>query len=117
MNDAPQKDPQKLFVGNVPWSMTEEDLVEIFAQYGELDENEGVHLATDRHSGRSKGIAFVKYQNKEAADAAVKGENGKEYDGRPLRVDVAQPRKPRENRGGYNSRGGNRGSYGNRRQY
>ena len=122
MNDAPQKDPSKLFVGNLPWSMSEDDLRNVFAEYGELED---VHLVTDRYSGRSRGIAFVKYAGDDGeanATAAIEGVNGQEHDGRELRVNVAEPRKPRENRGGggynrgdnrggYNSRGGDRGGY------
>ena len=109
MNDAPQKDPSKLFVGNLPWSMAEEDLTSLFSEYGELED---VHLVTDRYSGRSRGIAFVKFAGDDGeknAATAMEAVNGQENDGRELRVNVAEPRKPRENRGGgggYNSRGG-----------
>lgn len=127
MNDAPQQDPTKLFVGNLPWSMTEEDLTSLFSEYGELED---IHLVTDRYSGRSRGIAFVKYAGDDGeanAKAAMEAVNGQEHDGRELRVNVAEPRKPREDRGGgggynrggdrggsrggYNSRGGDRGGY------
>jgi len=120
MNDAPQKDPSKLFVGNLPWSMAEEDLTSLFSEYGELED---VHQVTDRYSGRSRGIAFIKYAGDDGetnATAAMEAVNGQEHDGRELRVNVAEPRKPRENRGGsggggYNSRGGgNRGGYNSR---
>ena len=113
MNDAPQKDPSKLFVGNLPWSMSEADLTELFSQYGELED---VHLVTERGTGRSRGIAFVKYAGETAeenAATAMEAVNGQEHDGRELRVNIAEPRKPRENRGGYN-RGGSRGGYNSR---
>jgi len=113
MNDAPQQDPTKLFVGNLPWSMTEDDLTSLFSEYGELED---VHLVTDRYSGRSRGIAFVKYAGDDGeanAAAAMEAVNGQEHGGRELRVNVAEPRKPRENRGGYN-RGGDRGGYNSR---
>lgn len=114
MNDAPQKDPSKLFVGNLPWSMTEDDLTSLFSEYGELED---VHLVTDRYSGRSRGIAFIKFAGEEGetnAAAAMEAVNGQEHDGRELRVNIAEPRKPRKNRGGgggYNRGGGSRGGY------
>ena len=119
MNDAPQQDPTKLFVGNLPWSMTEDDLTSLFSEYGELED---IHLVTDRYSGRSRGIAFIKFAGDDGeanAAAAMEAVNGQEHDGRELRVNVAEPRKPRENRGGggggYNSRGGgDRGGYNSR---
>jgi cold-inducible RNA-binding protein len=116
MNDTPQQDPTKLFVGNLPWSMKDEDLRDIFSKYGELED---VHLVTDRYSGRSRGIAFIKFGGDDAVDnaqAAIEGEDGQEYEGRPLRVNIAEPRKPRSNRGGYNrgGRGGDRGGYNRR---
>lgn len=111
MNDAPQQeDPTKLFVGNLPWSMTEDSISEIFSKYGELAD---VHLVTDRMSGRSRGIAFVKYGTAEEAAAAIEAENEQEYEGRAIRVNIAKPRQPRQNSGGYGNRGGNQGGYGN----
>jgi RNA recognition motif-containing protein len=113
MNDTPQQDPTKLFVGNLPWSMSQDDLTNLFSEYGELED---VHLVTDRDSGRSRGIAFVKFAGDDGeknAASAMEAVNGQEHDGRELRVNIAQPRKPRENRGGYN-RGGSRGGYNSR---
>jgi RNA recognition motif-containing protein len=111
MSDDMQQNKKKLFVGNLPWSATEAELEEIFAQYGQLV---SVSLITDRMSGRSKGFAFVEYETEEAAQAAVDGAEGMEVDGRPMKVNIARPKAPREDRGprtgGYN-RGGGGGGY------
>lgn len=106
----PQENPNKLFVGNLPWSATEDQLRELFAQYGEIVD---IHLVTDRMSGRSRGIAFVEYATAEEAQAAIDAVNGMDMEGRALLVNVARPRAPREN----NFRGGSRGgsSYGGNR--
>jgi RNA recognition motif-containing protein len=114
----PQENPNKLFVGNLPWSVTQDQLSEMFAQYGELVD---VHLVTDRMSGRSRGIGFVEFASAEEAQAAIEAVHGTELEGRELVVNVARPRQPRNNfrggnRGGYN-RGGNRGGYGRRDSY
>ena len=115
----PQENPNKLFVGNLPWSTTQDQLQELFAQYGEIVD---IHLVTDRMSGRSRGIAFVEFATKEEAQAAIDAANGMELEGRALLVNVARPRAPRNNnfrggnRGGYN-RGGDRGGYGRRDSY
>jgi RNA recognition motif-containing protein len=113
MNDTPQQDPSKLFVGNLPWSVSEDELTSMFSEYGELED---VHLVTDRNTGRSRGIAFVKFTDEATAKAAMEAVNETEQDGRTIRVSIAQPRKPREDRGGdrggyNNSRGGDRGGY------
>lgn len=113
MNDAPQKDPAKLFVGNLPWSMSQDDITKVFAEYGELED---VYLVTERHTGRSRGIAFVKYAGEDGeknAAAAMEAQDGKEHDGREIRVNIAEPRKPRNDRGNNRggSRGGDRGGY------
>ena len=63
----PQENPNKLFVGNLPWSTTQDQLQELFAQYGEIVD---IHLVTDRMSGRSRGIAFVEFATKEEAFTA-----------------------------------------------
>jgi cold-inducible RNA-binding protein len=100
--------PKKLFVGNLPYSTTEDQLNELFSQYGQLTE---VKLITDRMTGRSRGIAFVEFANEEEAAAAVEAVNGYELDGRALMVNIARPQAPRENRGfgGGGRSGGGRG--------
>lgn len=127
MNDNFQPEEvnnKKLFVGNLPFSTTEDDLREIFAQYGELV---NVSLLTDKFSGRSKGFGFVEYTTEEAAQAAIEALHGSDLNGRDMVVNVAKPRAPREDRGGFKprrfdnnrgggynrggDRGGNRGGY------
>lgn len=120
MQDAPQADPKKLFVGNLPFSTTEESVSSLFSQYGEVVE---AKLITDRMTGRSKGIAFVTFQTEEEANSAIEALNGFELDGRSLVVNVARPMVPRERGsfgGGRNNyrdhRGGNNRGYGRRDQ-
>lgn len=114
-----QINPRKLFVGNLPYSVTEEQLTEMFAQYGELVE---VKLVINKFDGRSRGIAFVEFATEEEANAAIEATNGMEIDGRALVVNVARPQAPRENRprrdfggGGYNDRRSGGGYGGDRR--
>lgn len=116
MFDAPQVNPKKLFVGNLPYSSSEQELHNLFSQYGEIV---SVTLVTDRMSGRSKGFAFVEFADEAAATAAVEGVNGTELDGRALIVNVARPPQPRENRagsggGGFRPRSGGGFGGGNR---
>lgn len=110
MTTDSQVNPNKLFVGNLPYSVTEDQLREIFAEYGEIVD---LKLIIDRMSGRSKGIAFVEYASKEMADAAIEAVNGMEVDGRALIVNVARPFQPRERSegGGGGFGGGNRGGF------
>lgn len=113
MQDAPQANPKKLFVGSLPFSTTEDTLVSIFSEYGEIVE---AKLIIDRMTGRSKGIAFVTYEEEKDAKAAIDALNGTELEGRTIVVNVARPRVPRDNRGGYNRqdnrrRDDNRGRY------
>ena len=82
---------KKLFVGNLPYSATEEELRELFAQYGEV---QSVKLITDRETGRPRGFAFIEME----AQAAIDALNGTELGGRNLRVDVARERPPRQER-------------------
>ena len=109
MQDAPQANPKKLFVGSIPFSTTEETLVNLFSEHGNVVD---AALIIDRMSGRSKGIAFITFETEEEAKAAIEALNGFEIEGRALVVNVARPRVPRDNnRGGYgrdNNRGGNR---------
>ena len=94
----------KLFVGNLSFNTTQEQLQDLFAAHGNVIE---VDVIMDKFSGRPRGFGFVTMESKEAADAAVQALNGKEIDGRALTVNEA---KPRENRNG--GGGGGRGGYG-----
>lgn len=94
---------RKLYVGNLPYSVTENSLRDLFSQAGTV---ESVKIVTDAFDGRSKGFGFVEMSSEEEAQAAVKAFNGTELDGRTLRVDLARPKenKPREFRGGSDKR-------------
>jgi len=105
MQDAPQANPNKLFVGNLSWNSTQESVESLFSQYGTITD---AALITDRMTGRSKGIAFITFETEEGAKAAMEALNGYELDGRQLIVNIARPRAPRENRGGYNQGGNDR---------
>lgn len=113
-NRQEEADKTKLFVGNLPFSIKQEDLEGIFAEFGEIAE---ISLITDRMSGRSKGFAFVKYTNEEDAQAAVEGMKDQKIGERDVIVNIARPRAPRENRGGFRGgRGGNRNFHSNDRR-
>ncbi len=88
-------DNTNLFVGNYSWNLNEEDMRELFAPYGELED---VKLIIDRMTGRSKGFGFVKFVNEEDAAKAVEELNDKEVDGREIKVTVARPREERPER-------------------
>ena len=100
----------KLYVGNLAFQTTSEELQELFAQAGTV---ESASVVEDRDTGRSRGFAFVEMSTKEEGAAAIEQFNGKEVGGRALKVNEA---KPRENRGGGGGRGfgGNRGGGGGR---
>lgn len=78
----------KLFVGNLPFNCNENDLQDVFEQFGEIEE---IRVITDRDTGRSRGFAFVTFTEKEAADAAL-AMNGKDLNGRDMRVNIATER-------------------------
>jgi RNA recognition motif-containing protein len=88
----------KLYVGNLAFQTTSEQLQTMFAQAGTV---ESVSLIEDRETGRSRGFGFVEMQTKEEGAAAIQQFNGKDLDGRALKVNEA---KPREDRGGGGSR-------------
>lgn len=88
---------KKLYVGNLPFSATEQDLSETFAQCGTVD---SVKIITDRDTGRSKGFGFVEMSTDDEAQKAISKFNGADYDGRAMTVNEAKPMAPRENRGG-----------------
>jgi RNA recognition motif-containing protein len=92
----------KLYVGNLSYNVTENDLQDMFAQYGPVTE---VNLMLDRMSGRPRGFAFVTMETKEAADAAVAALNGKDMQGRALTVNEARPREERSGGGGFGGGG------------
>jgi len=96
----------KLFVGNLSFNTTENQLQDLFAAHGNVVE---VDVIMDKFSGRPRGFAFVTMESKEAADAAVQALNGKEIDGRALTVNEARPREDRPRTGGG---GGGGGGYG-----
>lgn len=101
---------KKLFVGNLPFSATEDSLKEIFAQAGPV---ETATIIVDRATGRSKGFGFVEMGTDDGASAAISKLNGAEFEGRPLTVSEARPMAPREGgRGGGGGFGGGRGGGG-----
>ena len=82
---------KRLYVGNLPYSVNEQDLTEKFGAFGTV---ETATLITDRDTGRSKGFGFVEMSTPEEASAAIEAINGSEHDGRTLKVDAAQERAP-----------------------
>jgi cold-inducible RNA-binding protein len=88
---------QKVFVGNMSFDTTREELQELFAQAGEITE---VVVPTDRMSGRPRGFAFVTFASDEAATAAIQTLDGKELGGRNLRVNEASADRPQRSFGG-----------------
>ena len=96
----------KLFVGNLPFSTTENDLQDAFAAHGTVLE---ANLMLDRTTGRPRGFAFVTMSTQEEAEKAIEALNGKELGGRALTVNIARPREERPGGGGG---GGGRRPYG-----
>jgi len=93
---------KKLYVGNLPFSVTEEALKELFAPFGEITE---ASLITDKFSGRSKGFGFVTFANDADADKAISELNEKkEVEGRALKVSEARPMEERPPRRDFNRR-------------
>jgi cold-inducible RNA-binding protein len=97
----------KLFVGNLSFEVTENDLQDAFVAFGPVSE---VNLMTDRSTGRSRGFAFVTMATPEGAQAAIQGMAGKDLKGRALTVNEARPREERPGGGG-----GGRGGHGDHR--
>jgi cold-inducible RNA-binding protein len=102
---------KNLFVGNLPFSSTEEALRTHFGQFGEVRQ---VRIMTDRDTGKPRGFAFVEMANDEEAERAIAALNGKEFEGRALTVNEARPRPDRGGGGGRYGGGG--GGYGGRRR-
>ena len=112
----------KLYVGNLSYNTTENQLQDLFSQHGPVT---SVDLIMDKFSGRPRGFGFVTMESKEAAEAAVQALNGKNVDGRDLTVNEARPREDRPpggggggGGGGYRGGGGGGGDRGgSRREY
>jgi cold-inducible RNA-binding protein len=97
----------KIYVGNLSYEVTEDDLKLAFKEFGQV---ETVTLIKDKYSGQSKGFGFVEFASKTEGQAAIDGLNGKELKGRTLNVNEARPRP--EGHGGYGGGGGRRGGGG-----
>jgi RNA recognition motif-containing protein len=104
----------KIYVGNLSWQYSEDQLLSTFATHGEVT---SATIITDRETGRSKGFGFVEMPSKEQAEAAISALNNAVLDGRNITVNEARPRPQRPNNGGG---GGARGGFNNgggRRRY
>lgn len=101
----------KLYVGNLPFSATEQDLATLFERHGEVS---SVKIVTDRETGRSRGFAFVEFSNREEGEAAMEALNGHSMGGRPLTVNEARPQERRGGGGGGGFGGGGGGGRGGR---
>jgi RNA recognition motif-containing protein len=93
---------KKLYVGNLPYSVTEAQLSELFAEFGKVS---SIALITDRMTGQPKGFGFVEMESDAEAAKAISGLSGKEVDGRAIVVNEARPKEDRPS-------GGFRGGYG-----
>ena len=100
---------KKLYVGNLPFSATDQILNDTFSQCGKVESSK---IIIDRDSGRSKGFGFVEMSTEAEAADAISKFNGADYDGRPMTVNEAKPMAPRENRGGGGGFGGGGGRGG-----
>jgi len=85
----------QIYVGNISYAVSEQNLGDLFAQYGEVD---AVKIITDRETGRAKGFGFITMNNDNDATNAIEELNGKDFDGRALRVNEAKPREERPRR-------------------
>ena len=107
----------KLYVGNLSFQTSSEDLQQLFAQAGTV---ESATVVEDRDTGRSRGFGFVEMASNEEGQKAIEQFNGTDFNGRNLTVNEARPREDRGNRGGGGGRGGfggNRGGGGGRGGY
>lgn len=98
-----------LYVGNLSYDVEEDDLKEVFTEYGTVNR---VMMPTDRETGRKRGFAFVEMGAEAEEDAAIEALDGAQWMGRSLKVNKAKPKEDRGSSGG--SRGDNRGGYSRR---
>jgi RNA recognition motif-containing protein len=99
---------KNIYVGNLVWDASSDDLLGLFQQYGSVSK---AQVISDRETGRSRGFGFVEMANDSEAAAAIEALNGTPFKGRALTVNEAQPRPPREGGAGGGYGGG--GGYGN----
>src|SRR5690349_13057427 len=99
----------KLYVGNISFNTTVGDLEKMFGESGTV---QSANVIEDRETGRSRGFGFVEMSTAEEANAAIAALNGKEIDGRSLKVNEAKPREDRGNGGGGRNNYGGGGGYG-----
>lgn len=98
-----------IYVGNLPFSATEDEITELFSPYGKV---ERVKIVTDRETGRPRGFAFVSMGEVAGANAAIAALNDQDYQGRALRINAAEAREPRAGGGGGGGyKGGGGGGY------
>jgi RNA recognition motif-containing protein len=88
------EDKKKLYVGNLPYTVTSDELRKLFSEFGEVVD---AVVITDKYSGRSKGFGFITFGDEAMAEAAIKGMAEKDMEGRKLVVNVARPPKERTN--------------------
>lgn len=111
---------KNIYVGNLPWSTTSDDLYAMFSPFGAVSKSQ---IITDRETGRSRGFGFVEMPDDAEAQKAIDALNESPFNGRPLTVNEAKPREARPagggggyggggGRGGYGGGGGGRGGYG-----
>lgn len=103
----------KVYVGNLPFTVDDAKLRELFSAYGEVTE---ATVIKDKFSGRSKGFGFITFSEDDAAKKAISEMNGKQFDGRALTVNEAKPMDP-NNRPPRRSFGGDRGGFGGNRRF
>lgn len=108
-----------IYVGNIPYQVTQDDIKEVFAEYGTVTQ---VKLPIDRESGRVRGFAFVDLDTEDQENAAIEALDGAEWMGRELKVSKARPRQDKRPSSsnynkGYSGGGGNRGGGGGGRRY
>lgn len=97
---------KNIYVGNLAWSVTNDELRDLFAQFGAV---KSAQVISDRDTGRSRGFGFVEMDNDEDAQKAIEALNGAEHGGRQLTVNIAREREERGSDGGYRGGGGGRG--------
>jgi RNA recognition motif-containing protein len=94
-----------LYVGNLSYDVTQDDLSEVFAEYGKI---QSIHLPIDRATGRLRGFAFVEMEAESNETAAIEALDGAEWMGRDMKVNKARPREERPSNGGGGYRSANR---------